>query len=252
MSNISKIIKKVLMGQSFFEDGYEYQFIKVGLDEEGIEIDITVNVILPKKGQSYATAVFSNGIHRILDNIWGYIGSSFSYSEHILVDGKEPVKGGVYISREKQNKILTNLRNQVTSAEIKLKNNYLSFNVSWNPQSEQSYTLEDVYIDFYYYIGLSNFKIEDKEVIPNLEYADKIAGTIRDSLLDDDNFRNKVDDIIYTTMRDEVDLTKIDEVYFNGIWRIIKIDGWEVSSESASNVSGWSKFGYNIDDNLFT
>lgn len=47
---------------------------------------------------------------------------------------------------------------------------------------------------------------------------------------------------IYTTMRDEVDLTKIDEVYFNGVWKIIKIDGWEVSSE----------FGYNIDDNSFT
>jgi hypothetical protein len=178
----------------------------------------------------------------ILSNLWKYINDSFSYSEQILIDGKEPIKGGVYISREKQDKILTNLRNQVNSADIKLKNNYLSFNISWNPQSEKSYTLDDVYIDFYYYIGLSNFKIGDKKVIPNLEYANKIAGVISDSLFDDDNFKNKVDDIIYTTMRDEVDLTKIDEVYFNGVWRIIKIDGWEVSSE----------FGYNIDDNSFT
>jgi hypothetical protein len=239
---MSKIIKKVLLNQSFFEEGYEYQFIGVEIGKDTFSYDLTINVILPKKGQSYVTAVFSYHIHKILSNLWKYINDSFSYSEHILINGKEPIKGGVYISREKQNKILTNLRNQVTSAEIKLKNNYLSFNVSWNPQSEQSYTLEDVYIDFYYYIGLSNFKIEDKEVIPNLEYADKIAGTISDSLFDDDNFKNKVDDIIYTTMHDEVDLTKIDEVYFNGIWRIIKIDGWEVSSE----------FGYNIDDNLFT
>ena len=239
---MSKIIKKVLLNQSFFEEGYEYQFIGVEIGKDTFSYDLTINVILPKKGQSYVTAVFSYHIHKILSNLWKYINGSFSYSEHILINGKEPIKGGVYISREKQNKILTNLRNQVTSTEIKLKNNYLSFNVSWNPQSEQSYTLEDVYIDFYYYIGLSNFKIEDKEVIPNLEYADKIAGTISDSLFDDDNFKNKVDDIIYTTMHDEVDLTKIDEVYFNGIWRIIKIDGWEVSSE----------FGYNIDDNLFT
>jgi hypothetical protein len=239
---MSKIIKKVLLNQSFFEEGYEYQFIGVEIGKDTFSYDLTINVILPKKGQSYVTAVFSYHIHKILSNLWKYINDSFSYSEHILINGKEPIKGGVYISREKQNKILTNLRNQVTSAEIKLKNNYLSFNVSWNPQSEQSYTLEDVYIDFYYYIGLSNFKIGDKKVIPNLEYADKIAGAISDSLFDDDNFKNKVDDIIYTTMSDEVDLTKIDEVYFNGIWRIIKIDGWEVSSE----------FGYNIDDNLFT
>jgi hypothetical protein len=239
---MSKIIKKVLLNQSFFEEGYEYQFIGVEIGKDTFSYDLTINVILPKKGQSYVTAVFSYHIHKILSNLWKYINDSFSYSEHILINGKEPIKGGVYISREKQDKILTNLRNQVTSTEIKLKNNYLSFNVSWNPQSEQSYTLEDVYIDFYYYIGLSNFKIEDKEVIPNLEYADKIAGAISDSLFDDDNFKNKVDDIIYTTMSDEVDLTKIDEVYFNGIWRIIKIDGWEVSSE----------FGYNIDDNSFT
>ena len=239
---MSKIIKKVLLNQSFFEEGYEYQFIGVEIGKDTFSYDLTINVILPKKGQSYVTAVFSYHIHNILSNLWKYINDSFSYSEHILINGKEPIKGGVYISREKQNKILTNLRNQITSTEIKLKNDYLSFNVSWNPQSEQSYTLEDVYIDFYYYIGLSNFKIEDKEVIPNLEYADKIAGTISDSLFDDDNFKNKVDDIIYTTMHDEVDLTKIDEVYFNGIWRIIKIDGWEVSSE----------FGYNIDDNSFT
>lgn len=239
---MSKIIKKVLLNQSFFEEGYEYQFIGVEIGKDGVSYDLTINVILPKKGQSYVTAVFSYHIHKILSNLWKYINDSFPYSEHILINGKEPIKSGVYISDEKQVKILTNLRNQVTSAEIKLKNNYLSFNISWKPQSEQSYTLDDVYIDFYYYISLSNFKFGNKKVIPNLEFGDKIAGVISDSLFDDDDFKNKVDDIIYTTMRDEVDLTKIDEVYFNGIWRIIKIDGWEVSPD----------YGYNIDDNSFT
>ena len=33
MSNLSKIAKKVLMSQPFFEDGYEYQFIKVELEK---------------------------------------------------------------------------------------------------------------------------------------------------------------------------------------------------------------------------
>jgi hypothetical protein len=239
---MSKIIKKVLLNQSFFEEGYEYQFIGVEIGKDGVSYDLTINVILPKKGQSYVTAVFSYHIHKILSNLWKYINDSFPYSEHILINGKEPIKSGVYISDEKQVKILTNLRNQVNSAEIKLKNNYLSFNISWKPQSEQSYTLDDVYIDFYYYISLSNFKFGNKKVIPNLEFGDKIAGVISDSLFDDDDFKNKVDDIIYTTMRDEVDLSKIDEVYFNGIWRIIKIDGWEVSPD----------YGYNIDDNSFT
>lgn len=241
---MSKIIKKVLLNQSFFEEGYEYQFISIEIGKDGVSYDLTINVILPKKGQSYVTAVFSYHIHKILSNLWKYINDSFSYSEHILIDGKEPIKGGVYISGEKQNKILTNLTNQVSSNGIKLKNNYLSFDISWKPQSEQSYMLDDVYIDFYYYISLSNFRLGNKKVIPNLEHADKIAGVISDSLYIDDNFKNKVDDIIYTTMRDEVDLTKIDEVYFNGIWKIIKIDGWEVFPGGG--------YGVDIDDNSFT
>jgi len=78
MSNLSKITKKVLMSQPFFEDGYEYQFVSVEEDEEfDGAFNLTINVILPKKGQSYCTMVFSNHIHKILDNLWGYIGSSF-------------------------------------------------------------------------------------------------------------------------------------------------------------------------------
>ena len=239
-----KIIKKVLLNQSFFEEGYEYQFVGVEIGKDGFSYDLTINVILPKKSQSYVTTFFSYHIHKILSNLWNYIDDSFSYSEHILIDGKEPIKSGVYISSEKQNKILTNLRNQVSGNGIKLKNNYLSFDISWKPQSEQSFMLDDVYIDFYYYISLSNFKLGNKKVIPNLEHADKIAGVISDSLYDDDNFKDKVDGIIYTTMRDEVDLTKIDDVYFNGIWRIIKIDGWEVFHGGGDGVD--------IDDNSFT
>jgi hypothetical protein len=160
---MSKVIKKVLLNQSFFEEGNEYQFIGVEIGKDGVSYDLTINVILPKKGQSYVTKVFSYHIHKILSNLWNYINDSFQYSEHFLIDGKEPIKGGVYITTEKQDKVLTNLRNQVTSAGIKLKNNYLSFNITWKPQSEQSYMLDDVYIDFYYYIGLSNFRFGNKK-----------------------------------------------------------------------------------------
>ena len=77
---MSKIIKKVLLNQSFFEEGYEYQFIGVEIGKDGVSYDLTINVILPKKGQSYVTAVFSYHIHKILSNLWKYINDSFSYS----------------------------------------------------------------------------------------------------------------------------------------------------------------------------
>ena len=192
MSNLSKIAKKVLMSQSFFEDGYEYQFVSVEEDKEfDGAFNLTVNVILPKKGQSYATAVFSNGIHKILDNIWGYIGSSFSYSEHILVDGKEPAKDGIYISPEKQNQLLYQLRKQIKSADIITNNkNVLSFDVHWTRDDREFYRQDDVYIHLYFFIDLSNFKFDDKRVIPNLKIADDIAGVISDDLYNDDSFSN--------------------------------------------------------------
>jgi hypothetical protein len=229
MSNLSKIAKKVLMSQSFFEDGYEYQFVKVELDEDNLSFNITVNVILPKKGQSYATAVFSNGIYKILDNIWGYIGSSFSYSEHILVDGEEPVKSGIYISPEKQNQLLFEIRKRIKRADIITNNkNVLSFDVHWIRNDKEFYRFHDVYVHFYFFIDLSNFKLNDKRVIPNLEFADEIAGVVSDNLYDDDSFRSRVDDVMYSVMKDEIDLHNIDDMYLEGLWHVRKLDGMEV------------------------
>jgi hypothetical protein len=230
MSNLSKITKKVLMSQSFFEDGYEYQFIKVEEDEEfDGAFDLTINVILPKKGQSYAIAVFSYGIHKILENIWGYIGSSFSYSERILVDGKEPAKYGIYISPEKQNQLLFELRKQIKRTEIITNNkNVLSFDINWTRDDREFYKQDDVYVRFYFFIDLSNFKFDDKRVIPNLEIADEIAGVIGDDLYYNDSFTNRVNDIIYSVMDDEINIGNIDDMYFEGSWLIRKLDGMEV------------------------
>jgi hypothetical protein len=232
------------MGQPFFEDGYEYQFIKVGLDEEGIEIDITVNVILPKKGQSYCTAIFSAHIHKILDNLWGYIGSSFSYSENILVDGKEPVKDGVYISPETELKVLSTIRKEIKRTTIKTKKNYLSFDIFWNKSDTDFYRIDDIYIDFNFFIQLSNFKINGKQVTPSIKLSDEIAGIVSNELWDNDSFNDKVDDILYTVLLDEIDLlNNVNGLYLHGRWRVTKIDGWEVFPKNGDN---------EISDEMFT
>jgi hypothetical protein len=244
MSNLSKIAKKVLMSQSFFEDGYEYQFVNVEEDQEfNGAFNLTVNVILPKKGQSYATAVFSNGIHKILDNIWGYIGSSFSYSENILVDGKEPTEDGVYISPEKESGVLSEIRKKFKRAEIKTKKNYLSFDIFWNKDDAGFYELNDVYIDFNFLIQLSNFEINGKRVTPSIKLSDEIAGVISDELYDNDSFRSNIDDTLYRVLGDEINLHNIDDLYLQGRWHITKIDGWEVFPK------GWVA---DISDEMFT
>lgn len=244
MSNISKIAKKVLMSQSFFEDGYEYQFVSVEEDEEfDGAFDLTINVILPKKGQSYCTIVFSNHIHQILDNLWGYIGSSFSYSETILVDGEEPTENGVYISPEKESEVLSSIRKKFKRAQIKTKENYLSFDIFWNKDDRDFYELNDVYIDFNFLIQLSNFEINGKRVTPSLKLSDEIAGVISDELYDNDSFRSNIDDTLYTVLLDEINTHNIDDLYVQGRWLITKIDGWEVFPK------GWV---VDITDEMFT
>ncbi len=81
--SLQKIVKKMLMEEPFNINGYIYDFLSIELDEKGWAYDIVVNVILPEKGQSYATPVFSQKIHEILSNVWKYVGTSFSYSEKI-------------------------------------------------------------------------------------------------------------------------------------------------------------------------
>ena len=124
------------MDHSFEKDGYEYHFLSIELVPGNWAYDIIVNVVLPKKGQSYATPVFSNHIHEILSNIWKYVGSSFSYSENILVDGKEPVNRGVFISTEKQKEVLLAMREEMKNAKVWTAIGWLTFDVYWRPMRE--------------------------------------------------------------------------------------------------------------------
>jgi len=245
MSNIAKVAKRMLMSQPFFEDGYEYQFVSVELDKKfDSSFDLIINVILPKKGQSYCTAIFSNHIHKILSNLWGYVGTSFSYSERILVDGEEPAKNGIYVSPEKQNQLLFEIRKQIKKGEIMTNNrNILSFDIHWTRDDKEFYRYHDVYIHFYFFINLSNFKLDGKRVIPNLKIVDEIAGVITDNLYDEDYFRNRVDDVMYSVMKDEIDLHDVDDMYLEGLWSVKKIDGMEVFPTMK---------GYHVTDKMFT
>ena len=65
MSNIVKFARRFLMTEPFFMDGFEYQFVSVE-PEDDWAIDITVNVVLPEKGQSYITDRFSYNISQII------------------------------------------------------------------------------------------------------------------------------------------------------------------------------------------
>ena len=108
-----KIIKKILMSETFNVDGFEYQFISVEPYQDWA-INIVVNVVLPKKGQSFVAEKFNQDISHIIDRFSTYLGSVISYNEKILVDGRPVPKMGVYITKEDQNEIINALNGNMS------------------------------------------------------------------------------------------------------------------------------------------
>ena len=242
MNKELKLVRRVLIGNSFNKDGYEYRFLSIEPDDRELAYNIVVDVTLPKKGQSYATPVFSGHIHDILSNIWKYIGTSFSYSEKILVDGEDSAKGGVYISPEKQKEIYFTMVREIDHVKIKTDIGNLSFDVSWKPM-EKFYSLDDVYLDFNFNIQISKFILDGTYVKPNLKMADDVAGTILNLMYDTDYLRDEINNVIYDVMADEIDVTKVDDLYYQVLFYISKIDGFEVNGR-------YSNY-YDLEPNMF-
>jgi hypothetical protein len=243
MNKNLKLIRRVLTTQPFFHDGYEYDFLSVEFDEKGWGYSIIVNVVTPEKSQSYATPVFSQQIHKILSNIWNYIGTSFSYSEKILVNGKPPVYNGVFVNKEKQREVLSTIRRRLSKVSIRTEIGQLSYDVLWRP-FENFYHLDDVYIDFDFNIEISNLSLNNQSVTPNLEMADEIAGAILNLMFDTDSIREEANNVIYNVMSDEIDIVSVDDLYYQVIYYITKIDGFEVKR-------GWGTH-YDLVPEMFT
>jgi hypothetical protein len=239
-----KIFRKVLMEHSFDKDGYEYHFLSIEPDDaKGWSYNIVVNVVLPEKGQSYATPVFSGHIHDILSNIWKYVGSNFSYSEKILVDGKEPINKGVFISSEKQREVLFAMRKEVKEATLRTAIGPLTFDIYWRPM-EEFYYLDDVYIDFNFNIEISNFMFDSHYVVPNLKIADDVAGAILNVMYDTDYLRDEINNVLYDVMGNEIDIIGIDDLYYQARFFIIKMDGFEINQK-------WGNH-YDLEPDMFT
>jgi hypothetical protein len=228
MTDLRNIIQKLLINEEFVVGGYRYNFLSVEADKEGIFYSFVINVTQPQKGQSYSVTVFSEHIHDILVNFWKYIGTSFSYSETLLVDGEEPVKSGVYVSPEKEKEVLFAIRDKIRRLSFDTDIGKLSFNIYWKPFQPQFAIADDVYIDFRFFIELSNFELNGNPVKPNLDMADEISAIILELMHDSDSFRNACDDVIYMVIEDEIEITHANDLYFQAMYYASKLDGFHV------------------------
>ena len=219
-----KIIKKILMSETFNVDGFEYQFISVEPYQDW-GTNIVVNVVLPKKGQSFVVEKFSEDISHIIERFSTYLGSVISYNEKILVDGRPVPKMGVYINKEDQNEIINALNGNMSNFSI---NNGNVYKISGSLKWKKAKKFYDHYesIDFYFYYDVSNVIVNDGKLNINPSEIDKFATVLNDMLQDNHNFRDEILDNIYMVLDHTTKIEHLDaNVYYNAHYYLDRING---------------------------
>ena len=69
-----KLINKLFVGKTIKKDRFSYEFISSSINFYNFELDIKVNVITPKKGQSYFKGVFIKDVKEIISKVETFIG----------------------------------------------------------------------------------------------------------------------------------------------------------------------------------
>jgi hypothetical protein len=242
MEKIFKIVKKYLLSQPYFEDGFEYQFVSIELDD--IIIDFTVNVVLPKKGQSFCVDKFSQDISNIMENVSKYFGEQIVYMEHILVDGRPAPKSGIYINPEDCNEIIRALNGNMRHVEVSNDNDVSSVytDISFRPGKRSEFYSMDAhqYINIYLSYSLSNIVYNDEPVNLNMKMVDEFAEIFNEKLQNSDSFLSKLQDILYRIMEPSLKIEDL-EVYFNPFYWIDKVEGMETHANGNSFETDFSE-----------
>jgi hypothetical protein len=237
MNRTASIVKKFLMSQPFFEDGFEYQFISVE-PEEDWAIKFTVNVILPKKGQSFVVEKFSYDIGIIIENASRYIGEGISYTEHILIEGRPIPENGVYLNPEDCDEIIRSLNEnvkQVTLSNDKDVSDVRAKISFYRNKERNNFYLMDAhqYIDFFLIYNIGRIEYNNTPVRISEKMFDNFGEVFNEKLLNSSRFRDELQDIIYSVLEPSIKISDV-EVYINAQYWINKIDGMEALSTGNS------------------
>jgi hypothetical protein len=222
-----KLIKKILVGQTFQENTFEYTFNNIQLSEDEFAYDVSVHVELPNPNQSYVAEVFISDIHNYLSNIWQYIGESFSYS--LIVTTNTPHNLEAYVSPEKYDEIV-----EMANAKyrhIVLKGGH-TFDIDLSPLKTQKgfYKMSDTYLEFYFNIRISGYKYNGRSVQVKPELIPEFCGILADSLYDNDQFKNDLEGDIYEILEPEIHIKNV-EVYISTLFHVTHFNGERIEPQ---------------------
>jgi len=233
-----KLIKKILVGQTFQENTFEYTFENIQLSENEFAYDVSVHVNLPNPNQSYVAEVFISDIHNYLSNMWQYIGESFSYS--LIVTTNAPHKLEAYVSPEKYDEIVEAVNAKFRHIELKGGH---TFDVDLSPLKTQKgfYMMSDTYLEFYFNVRISGYKYNGRSVQVKPELIPEFCGILADSLYDYDKFKNDIEGTIYDILEPEIHIQDV-EVYINSLFHVTHFNGEKIEASWTSTSIDPDKF----------
>ena len=237
-----KLINKLFVGKTIKKDKFSYEFISSSINSYDYDrVDIKINVITPKKGQSYFKGIFIKDVKEIISKIETFIGKKL-YNLYFYVDGHDCED--VFINNEDERKVFENLSKidqiNIFDNNIRFKSK-VSFKEPRNyPWYQNSY--EGPEINFNY--DIYDITVNGERPGPNFGKDDKklsiLSQNINELLMDSDRFRENVEEAVINALEPSMRILDDYEYYYTVNYYIDKIDEIRVSD----NV--WGDFTYDL------
>ena len=237
-----KLINKLYVGKTIKKDRFSYEFISSSINSYDYDrVDIKINVITPKKGQSYFKGVFITDVKEIISKVETFIGKKL-YNLYFYVDGEKCED--VFISNEDERKIFENLSK---IEEINIFNNNIKFKSKVSFKEPRNYpwyqnSYEGPEINFNY--DIYDITVNGERPGPNFGKDDKklsiLSQHINELLMDSDRFRDDVSESVINVLEPSMRILDDYDTYYSIYYYIDKIDGIKPSD----NV--WGDFTYDL------
>ena len=237
-----KLINKLFVGKTIEKNTFSYEFISSSINSYDYDrVDIKINVITPKKGQSYFKGIFIKDVKEIISKIETFIGKKL-YNLYFYVDGHDCED--VFVSNEDERKIFENL-NKIDQINIFHNNIKFKSKVSFKeprnyPWYQNSY--EGPEINFNY--DIYDITVNGERPGPNFGKDDKklsiLSQNINELLMDSDRFRENVEEAVINALEPSMRILDDYEYYYTVNYYIDKID----EIKPSDNV--WGDFDYDL------